>query len=55
MDDVVTIRISRHAIRVFLLILAAFVIVGVAVPVVLIGTTHSHGPSSGHAQPVQTP
>jgi hypothetical protein len=55
MEDVITIRISRRAIRLFLLGVAAFLILGFLVPVVPMSVSVSHAPNSGYAKPAQTP
>lgn len=54
-QDVITIRISRRAVRLFLLVVTAFLILGVLVPVVLMNVSVSHAPNSVQVKPVQSP
>jgi hypothetical protein len=53
-DDVITIHISRRAVRVFLLAVAAFLVLGAVVPVVLssVGGSTSSTPTVVHGTPV---
>jgi hypothetical protein len=55
MEDVLTIRISRRAVRWFLIGVAVFLVLGFVIPVVLANVGRSHAPSRVHVTPVQAP
>jgi K+-transporting ATPase c subunit len=50
--DVITITISRRAVRLFLLVVVAFLIIGFVVPLVLMNVGGGHGPDSVQGKPV---
>jgi hypothetical protein len=52
MGDVITIHISRRAVRLFLIGLAVFLVLGFVLPVVLASVGRSHSPD-GKVKPVQ--
>jgi hypothetical protein len=55
MDDIITIRISRQAVRTTLLVLAAFLLLGFVVPLVLMNVDfHSSGVSHGKPVPANS-
>jgi len=49
---VITIHISRRAVRVFLLAVAAFLVIGFLVPLVLMNVGGSTSPTVVHGKPV---
>jgi len=53
-DDVITIHISRRAMRTFLLVVAAFLVLGFVVPLVLSNVGGSHS-SVSHVTRVPAP
>ena len=53
--DVITIHISRRAARVFLIVGAAFLVLGAVVPLVLSSVGGSSSPSVVHGTPVPAP
>ena len=54
-EDVITIHISRRAVRVFLIVLAAFLVIGFVVPLVLMNVGGSTSPTIVHAKPLPAP
>jgi hypothetical protein len=50
-DDVITIHISRRAVRVFLIVLVAFLVIGFVVPLVL-ANVGFHSSGVQHVKPV---